>query len=134
MKASLIPISVNCIDSYLASIANILILSHEEEINLASRAKHDNCTTSAEQLAYANLRFVANYTLRFSGYSFRREDLIQEGNIGLLKAIKRFDPDRGVRFISFAVHSIKSEINEYIIGNSHLLKVATTKAQRKLFF
>ncbi len=119
---------------YLQSIASIAILSHEEELALAERYHKHGDIEAAQSLVLANLRFVAHIARSYKGYGLNVADLIQEGNIGLMKAVKRFDPSLGVRLISFAVHWIRSEIHEYVIKNWRLVKVATTKAQRKLFF
>ncbi|OAM53296.1 RNA polymerase factor sigma-32 [Methylovorus sp. MM2] len=110
------------------------VLTAEEEYDLATRLRKDNDLESAKGLIVSHLRLVASIARGYAGYGLPQADLIQEGNIGLMKAVKRFDPDRGVRLVSFAMHWIKAEINEYIVRNWRLVKVATTKAQRKLFF
>lgn len=122
------------LDSYLRAIHEIPLLSHEEESELARRLQKNNDLQAAQQLILANLRFVVHIANGYDGYGLAKPDLIQEGNIGLMKAVKRFDPSVGVRLISFAVHWIKAEIHEYILKNWRIVKVATTKAQRKLFF
>ena len=110
------------------------LLSAEEEHDLATRLKNNNDLDAAQQLIVSHLRLVVSIARGYMGYGLPQSDLIQEGNIGLMKAVKRFDPDRGVRLVSFAMHWIKAEMNEYIVRNWRLVKTATTKAQRKLFF
>lgn len=110
------------------------LLSAEEEYDYATRLKNDNDIEAAQMLIVSHLRLVASIARGYMGYGLPQSDLIQEGNIGLMKAVKRFDPDRGVRLVSFAMHWIKAEINEFIVRNWRLVKTATTKAQRKLFF
>lgn len=110
------------------------LLSAEEEHALATRLKQHNDLEAAQKLIVSHLRLVAKIARGYTGYGLPQNDLIQEGNIGLMKAVKRFDPDRGVRLVSFAIHWIKAEIHEYVIRNWRLVKTATTKAQRKLFF
>ena len=110
------------------------LLSAEEEYDLATRLKNDNDLDAAQTLIVSHLRLVVSIARGYLGYGLPQSDLIQEGNIGLMKAVKRFDPDRGVRLVSFAMHWIKAEMNEYIVRNWRLVKTATTKAQRKLFF
>lgn len=110
------------------------LLSAEEEYEYASRLKKDNDIEAAQMLIVSHLRLVVSIARGYMGYGLPQSDLIQEGNIGLMKAVKRFDPDRGVRLVSFAMHWIKAEINEFIVRNWRLVKTATTKAQRKLFF
>lgn len=137
MKNSLalpINLSVGTFDSYLSLITKMPRLSAEEEYELAVRYRDNDDLEAARQLVMSNLRFVAHIARGFSGYGLPLADIVQEGNIGLMKAVKRFDPDMGVRLVSFAVHWIKAEIHEYVIKNWRLVKVATTKAQRKLFF
>ncbi len=121
-------------DAYVAAIADIPTLTVEEEQALAQRFFEYNDIQAAQQLVLSHLKYVVHIARGFAGYGLPLMDLVQEGNIGLMKAVKRFDPSRGVRLISFAVHWIKSEINDYIIKNWRIVKVATTKAQRKLFF
>ena len=126
--------SVGSIDSYMSAIAKLPRLDGEDERALAQRFRESGDLEAARELVMANLRFVAHVARGYMGYGLALPDLIQEGNIGLMKAVKRFDPDMGVRLVSFAVHWIKAEIHEYIIQNWRIVKVATTKAQRKLFF
>lgn len=118
----------------MAAVLRIPKLSQEEEFALANRFHEDNDLNAARQLVIANLRSVVHIARSYSGYGLAIPDLIQEGNIGLMKAVKRFDPAVGVRLISFAVHWIRAEIHEFVIKNWRIVKVATTKAQRKLFF
>jgi len=122
------------LDEYLAAVGKLPRLEAEEEFALAHRFRENGDLEAARQLIVSNLRFVAHVARGYLGYGLPLPDLIQEGNIGLMKAVKRFDPDMGVRLVSFAVHWIKAEIHEYIIQNWRIVKVATTKAQRKLFF
>ena len=126
--------AVDSLDHYMRSIKAFPVLTAEEEYDFAIRLKKHNDLEAAKQLIMSHLRLVASIARSYSGYGLPQSDLIQEGNIGLMKAVKRFDPDRGVRLVSFAMHWIKAEIHEYIIRNWRLVKVATTKAQRKLFF
>ncbi len=122
------------IESYIQRVNAIPMLTAEEETELAQRLQNDGDLEAARQLVLSHLRVVASIARGYSGYGLPHADLIQEGNIGLMKAVKRFEPDRGVRLFSFAVHWIKAEIHEYILRNWRLVRVATTKAQRKLFF
>jgi len=122
------------IESYIQRVNAIPMLTAEEEKELAQRLQNDGDLDAARQLVLSHLRVVASIARGYSGYGLPHADLIQEGNIGLMKAVKRFEPDRGVRLFSFAVHWIKAEIHEYILRNWRLVRVATTKAQRKLFF
>ncbi len=122
------------LEAYLNSIQNIAILSPEEERKLAEDLYYREDLEAARQLVMAHLRFVVHIARGYSGYGLPQEDLIQEGNVGLMKAVRKFNPEVGVRLISFAVHWIKSEIHEYVLKNWKIVKVATTKAQRKLFF
>jgi RNA polymerase sigma-32 factor len=122
------------LDSYLGQISHIPVLSAEEEKALAVRFREQNDLGAARQLVISHLRFVAHIARSYTGYGLPLADLIQEGNIGLMKAVKRFDPEVGVRLVSFAVYWIRAEIHEFIIRNWRIVKVATTKAQRKLFF
>ena len=122
------------LDAYTRAVATIPILSREEEQELAQRYRNDNDLDAARQLVLSHLRFVVHIARGYSGYGLNVGDLIQEGNVGMMKAVKRFDPDVGVRLVSFAVHWIRAEIHEYILRNWRMVKVATTKAQRKLFF
>ena len=127
-------LSLGSIDDYMNAISHFPRLEAEEEQALAIRYREQGDLEAARQLVMANLRFVAHVARGYMGYGLPLPDLIQEGNIGLMKAVKRFDPAVGVRLVSFAVHWIKAEIHEYIIQNWRIVKVATTKAQRKLFF
>ncbi len=122
------------IDRYIAKVRQIPILNAEEERRIAEDLRENHSLQSAQKLIVHHLKFVVHIARGFSGYGLPLGDLIQEGNIGLMKAVKRFEPQRGVRLVSFAVHWIKSEIHEYVIRNWRLVKIATTKAQRKLFF
>ena len=119
---------------YQDTIRKIPSLTAEEELELASRLKKDNDLEAAKKLILSHLKLVMKIARSYSGYNLPHADLVQEGNIGLMKAVKRFDPDRGVRLVSFAIYWIKAEIQEYVIKNWRLVKTATTKAQRKLFF
>jgi RNA polymerase sigma-32 factor len=122
------------LEAYIQAVNTIPVLSAEEEKSLAERLQNDGELASARQLIMSHLRFVVHIAKSYSGYGLPQADLIQEGNIGLMKAVKRFDPTVGVRLVSFAVHWIKAEIHEYVLRNWRVVKVATTKAQRKLFF
>jgi len=122
------------INAYIQSVNAIPVLTAEEERELAIQLQQDNDLQAARKLVLPHLRFVVYVARGYNGYGLPLADLIQEGNIGLLKAIKRFDADRGVRLVSFAVHWIRAEIHEFILRNWRIVKVATTKAQRKLFF
>ena len=122
------------IDAYVASVAGIAVLSAEQERTLAERLFFHNDLEAARQLVMSHLRFVVHIAKSYSGYGLPLADLIQEGNVGLMKAVKRFNPEVGVRLVSFAVHWVKAEIHEFILRNWRIVKVATTKAQRKLFF
>jgi RNA polymerase sigma-32 factor len=126
--------SIGSLDAYLNAIHSISELSKEEEITLANKLKNDNDLMAAQELILSQLKFVAKIAKGYNGYGLDQADLIQEGNIGLMKAVKRFDPSHGVRLISFAVHWIKAEIYEFVLKNWRTVKIATTKAQRKLFF
>ena len=128
------PMPVGSIDAYIQAVNRFPILSVEEEQRLARRFRDENDLEAARQLVLSHLRLVVSLARGYLGYGLPHADLIQEGNIGLMKAVKRFDPDRGVRLVSFAMHWIKAEMHEYILRNWRLVKVATTKAQRKLFF
>lgn len=125
---------INSTDAYIARLKQIQVLSTEEETELAERYYQYQDLVAAKKLIIANLRFVVHIAQTYMGYGLALADLIQEGNIGLMKAVKRFDPKVGVRLISFAVHWIKAEIQEFILRNWRIVKIATTKAQRKLFF
>ena len=122
------------IDSYIHSVNQVPILSLEEEQRLARLLRESGDIEAARQLVMSHLRFVVKIARGYSGYGLQISDLIQEGNIGLMKAVKRFDPDVGVRLVSFAVHWVRAEIHEFILRNWRVVKIATTKAQRKLFF
>jgi RNA polymerase sigma-32 factor len=128
------PVSAGSIDAYIQAVNRIPMLSAEDEHALGSRLQKDNDLEAAGQLVMSHLRLVVSVARGYLGYGLPHADLIQEGNIGLMKAVKRFNPERGVRLVSFAIHWIKAEIHEYILRNWRLVKVATTKAQRKLFF
>jgi RNA polymerase sigma-32 factor len=125
---------VGTLEAYVERVSHIPVLSREEESDLAKRFRTDNDLDAARQLVLAHLRFVVHIARGYTGYGLPIGDLIQEGNVGLMKAVKRFDPLVGVRLVSFAVHWIRAEIHEYVLRNWRLVKVATTKAQRKLFF
>lgn len=122
------------IESYVQAVSHIDMLSAEEERSLAVKLRENSDLQAARKLIMSHLRFVVHIAKSYSGYGLPQADLIQEGNIGLMKAVKRFDPTVGVRLVSFAVHWIKAEIHEYVLRNWRIVKVATTKAQRKLFF
>ncbi|MEZ5558491.1 MAG: RNA polymerase sigma factor RpoH [Pseudomonadales bacterium] len=122
------------IDAYMHTVSAIPVLSAEQERVLADRFYYDGDLQAARELVLSHLRFVVHLARSYHGYGLPQADLIQEGNVGLMKAVKRFNPEYGVRLISFAVHWIKAEIHEYILRNWRMVKVATTKAQRKLFF
>ncbi|MDP2565103.1 RNA polymerase sigma factor RpoH [Pseudoalteromonas marina] len=121
-------------DGYLQAVSTIPMLKVEEEQELAKKLQEEGDLSAAKQLIMSHLRFVAHIAKSYSGYGLPQADLIQEGNIGLMKAVKRFDPSVGVRLVSFAVHWIKAEIHEFVLKNWRIVKVATTKSQRKLFF
>ena len=122
------------LDAYVANVSTIPILNADEEKTLAERLFFDNDLEAARQLVMSHMRFVVHIARSYQGYGLPLGDLIQEGNVGLMKAVKRFDPTMGVRLVSFAVHWIKAEMHEFILKNWRIVKVATTKAQRKLFF
>lgn len=126
--------AVDSVEHYARAIKAYPILTAEEEYALAVKFKQENDLEAARKLIVSHLRLVASIARGYIGYGLPQADLIQEGNIGLMKAVKRFDPDRGVRLVSFAMHWIKAEIHEYIVRNWRMVKIATTKAQRKLFF
>ncbi len=121
-------------DAYVQAINSIAVLTLEQEQDLAKRLYDEGDVDAARQLVMAHLRFVAYVARSYSGYGLQEADLIQEGNVGLMKAVRRFDPAYGVRLVSFAVHWIKAEIHEFILKNWRIVKIATTKPQRKLFF
>src|SRR6187551_2876581 len=129
-----IPSATGSLDSYIQTVNRFPILSQQEETDLARRLRDHEDLDAARQLIVSHLRVVVSVARGYLGYGLQQADLIQEGNIGLMKAVKRFDPDRGVRLVSFALHWIRAEMHEYILRNWRLVKVATTKAQRKLFF
>jgi len=133
-KSLAVPAVSDDLNGYLSKIAGIELLSPEEEQRLARNLRENEDLESARQLVMSQLRFVVHIARTYKGYGLPMADLVQEGNIGLMKAVKRFDPEVGVRLISFAVHWIRAEIHEYVIRNWRIVKVATTKAQRKLFF
>jgi RNA polymerase sigma-32 factor len=125
---------IGSLDAYFDAIGRIPILSREEETVLATRLRGEDDLDAARQLVLSHLRFVVHIARGYAGYGLPMGDLVQEGNVGLMKAVKRFDPTVGVRLVSFAVHWIRAEIHEYVLRNWRLVKIATTKAQRKLFF
>jgi RNA polymerase sigma-32 factor len=125
---------IGSFDAYLERVGRIPVLAREQEQELAQRFRRDNDLDAARELVLSHLRFVVHIARGYAGYGLPMSDLVQEGNIGLMKAVKRFDPAVGVRLVSFAVHWIRAEIHEYVLRNWRLVKVATTKAQRKLFF
>ncbi len=130
----LLAVPVGNLDAYISAVSSVPVLSAEEETELAWRFRRDNDLDAARQLVLSHLRFVVHIARGYNGYGLPLGDLVQEGNIGLMKAVKRFDPSVGVRLVSFAVHWIRAEIHEFVLRNWRLVKVATTKAQRKLFF
>jgi RNA polymerase sigma-32 factor len=125
---------IGSFDAYVETVSRIPVLSREAELELATRFHRDGDLDAARQLVLSHLRFVLHIARGYAGYGLPMGDLVQEGNVGLMKAVKRFDPSVGVRLVSFAVHWIRAEIHEYVLRNWRLVKVATTKAQRKLFF
>ena len=138
MTTSLLPLSSlspgRDLDAYLHTLSNFPVLTAEQEKVLAERFYYENDLEAARELVLCHLRFVAHLARSYKGYGLPQGDLIQEGNVGLMKAVKRFNPEVGVRLVSFAVHWIKAEMHEFILRNWRIVKVATTKAQRKLFF
>src|SRR6266571_1832310 len=132
--AAPVPMPTGSLEAYIQTVSRFPILSAQEEQNLARRFRNGEDLEAARELVVSHLRLVVAVARGYLGYGLPHADLIQEGNIGLMKAVKRFDPDRGVRLVSFAIHWIKAEMHEYILRNWRLVKVATTKAQRKLFF
>ena len=128
------PSTAGSLDTYIQAVNHFPLLSQEEETALARRLRDEEDVDAARQLVVSHLRVVVSIARGYLGYGLPHADLIQEGNVGLMKAVKRFDPDRGVRLVSFAVHWIRAEIHEFILKNWRMVKVATTKAQRKLFF
>ena len=127
-------LSAGSLENYISSVKNFPMLTHEEELDLATRFQRDNDLDAARDLVLSHLRVVVSVARGYAGYGLPQADLIQEGNIGLMKAVKRYDPTRGVRLVSFALHWIRAEMHEYVLRNWRLVKIATTKAQRKLFF
>src|SRR5687767_8595462 len=135
MTALALPIpAAASLESYIQTVNSFPILTQEQETSLARRLRDANDLEAARELVVSHLRVVVSTARGYMGYGLQQADLIQEGNIGLMKAVKRFDPERGVRLVSFAVHWIRAEIHEFILRNWRIVKVATTKAQRKLFF
>jgi RNA polymerase sigma-32 factor len=128
------PGSLGTIEAYITTVNRLPVLSAEQELTLARRLRDQEDIAAARELVLSHLRLVVSVARQYLGYGLPHADLIQEGNVGLMKAVKRFDPERGVRLVSFAVHWIKAEIHEYVVRNWRMVKVATTKAQRKLFF
>ena len=129
-----IPSALGSLDAYIGAVHQIPVLTVEEEQSLARRFRDSEDLDAARELVHSHLRFVVHVARGYNGYGLQLGDLIQEGNIGLMKAVKRFDPEMGVRLVSFAVHWIRAEMHEFILKNWRIVKVATTKAQRKLFF
>jgi RNA polymerase sigma-32 factor len=129
-----IPSPLGSLDAYIGAVHQIPVLTVDEEQELAHRFRDQDDLDAARELVHSHLRFVVHVARGYSGYGLQLGDLVQEGNIGLMKAVKRFDPDMGVRLVSFAVHWIRAEMHEFILKNWRIVKVATTKAQRKLFF
>lgn len=130
---ALVP-SLGNLDAYISAANRMPLLTHEEEQTFARKLRDENDLEAASKLVLSHLRLVISVSRQYLGYGLPHGDLIQEGNVGLMKAVKRFDPDQGVRLVSYALHWIKAEIHEYILKNWRMVKVATTKAQRKLFF
>jgi RNA polymerase sigma-32 factor len=128
------PASLGSLDHYIQAVGRFPLLSAEQEVELGRRLRDTNDLDAARQLVLSHLRLVVAISRNYLGYGLPQADLIQEGNVGLMKAVRRFDPERGVRLVSFALHWIKAEIHEHILRNWRLVKIATTKAQRKLFF
>src|SRR5438309_1841333 len=129
-----VPSALGSLDHYIQAVNRFPLLTAEQEHELGKRLQQENDLDAARQMVMSHLRLVVAVSRQYLGYGLPQADLIQEGNIGLMKAVRRFDPERGVRLVSFALHWIKAEIHEYILRNWRLMKVATTKAQRKLFF
>lgn len=129
-----IPSALGSLDAYISAVHRVPMLTQEEEQGLAERLRRDSDLDAAKRLVLSHLRFVVHVARGYQGYGLPLGDLVQEGNIGLMKAVKRFDPTLGVRLVSFAVHWIRAEMHEFILRNWRIVKVATTKAQRKLFF
>ena len=129
-----VPSLVGSLETYIATVNRFPLLTAQEELRLARRLRDENDIDAARALVVSHLRVVVSIARGYLGYGLPQADLIQEGNIGLMKAVKRFDPERNVRLVSFAIHWIKAEMHEFILKNWRLVKIATTKAQRKLFF
>ena len=127
-------LTAGSIEGYIHSVNQVPLLSLDEEQRLARLLRDNDDIDAARQLIMSHLRFVVKIARGYSGYGLQQADLIQEGNVGLMKAVKRFNPDVGVRLVSFAVHWVRAEIHEFILRNWRVVKIATTKAQRKLFF
>jgi RNA polymerase sigma-32 factor len=128
------PASLGSVDQYIQAVNRFPLLSAEQEVEFGRRLRDTNDLDAARQLVLSHLRLVVAISRNYLGYGLPQADLIQEGNVGLMKAVRRFDPERGVRLVSFALHWIRAEIHEYVLRNWRLVKIATTKAQRKLFF
>ena len=133
-QALMLAVPGNNLDAYMRAVNAVPVLSADDEQRLAEQLYYEQDLDAARNLVLAHLRFVVHIARSYTGYGLPLGDLVQEGNVGLMKAVKRFDPTKGVRLVSFAVHWIKAEIHEYVIKNWRIVKVATTKAQRKLFF
>jgi RNA polymerase sigma-32 factor len=133
-KMMTLPVPVGSLESYIHAVNRFPILLPEQELQLARKFRAEDDVDAARQLVLSHLRLVVAIARGYMGYGLPHADLIQEGNIGLMKAVKRFDPERGVRLVSFAVHWIRAEIHEFVLRNWRMVKIATTKAQRKLFF
>lgn len=128
------PVSLGSLDHYIQAVNRFPLLTAEQETSLAQRWQNEQDLNAAREMVLSHLRLVVAVSRQYLGYGLPQADLIQEGNIGLMKAVRRFDPERGVRLVSFALHWIRAEINEYVLRNWRLVKMVTTKAQRKLFF
>jgi len=128
------PVNLGNIEAYISAVNHLPLLTQEEELSLARRLRNDNDLAAAQALIVSHLRLVVSIARGYLGYGLPHADLIQEGNVGLMKAVKRYDPEQGVRLVSYAMHWIKAEIHEYILRNWRMVTLATTKAQRKLFF
>src|SRR5690348_1553066 len=129
-----LPVPVGSLETYIQAVNRFPLLSSEQELALARKFRSENDVDAARQLVLSHLRLVVAIARGYMGYGLPQGDLIQEGNIGLMKAVKRFDPERGVRLVSFAIHWIRAEMHEFILRYWRMVKIATTKAQRKLFF
>lgn len=129
-----LPVPVGSLETYIQAVNRFPLLSSEQELALARKFRSENDVEAARQLVLSHLRLVVAIARGYMGYGLPQGDLIQEGNVGLMKAVKRFDPERGVRLVSFAIHWIRAEMHEFILRNWRMVKIATTKAQRKLFF